>query len=183
MAQNEMRAMRRMPVRVRLSEGLGVAGSGMWKLELHTFMAGDEAERLIKTNGVWAGLVRGELNQVALAFTRSFDGPHEETLADTGGPDFRSYSDSFDEGSPGTLMGQIGDVGDLEYADDRACLLCHDEFVVCVFNDRLERAHIAAREGNRIRFSLTSERIVSEQLNDAFQVGTDRSPECEFVHC
>ncbi len=82
-------------------------------------MRGHEAELLVEAERIRPRPVGGELHQDAAPLAGSFDGVLEQAPAEPTRAVAAGDADTLDQRAPPTLVGEAGDEGDLEHADDR----------------------------------------------------------------
>src|SRR5690606_38155099 len=107
-------------------------------VQLETFVRGYESQALVESNRVGTRLVRGQLNQVTTLLPCVLDCPFEQFPTKSARSDRAVNTHALDEGAPTAAVRQVGDEGELEYADRPPILTCHNEFVVRICTDCIE---------------------------------------------
>jgi len=130
-----------------VKSGLRAEGS---KRELHTDVAGPEAQTLVKPLRIHAGAVGGQLNEPAIPFARTADDPLHHRGADSPPAKFASHADRLHLPAPGALVAEPGQEAELQGGDNFIADGSDSQFMIGVRRDRVERPEVPLAGESRL---------------------------------
>jgi len=135
------------------------------QMELHSFVAGNKPQGLVKLDGAGPLFIAGQLDEVAAALPGALNGPLKYLPADPPAAKFPLNPHPFHQSAPATLISKIGNEGDLKKPYNLTAMDRHYQFIVGIPVDGPERVAIGSREGILPFFPLFPQRIVRQHLN------------------
>lgn len=147
-------------------------------------MRGLETEPFVKSFGVHAEFVAGQLREMAAARLGAGDGPIQKSGAHAAAAKAGFDPDVFDQSAPAAQKEQAWNVGQLQDADDFIADLGDDQLTVFIVLDSLKGLMVSGRQRLLVAVPLVSEGVINQHADNGGKVvaGGEAEGERRIAH-